>query len=243
MAEDAGQERPSRWDGRVLTWGLSAIVVAGVVAMALVLGLTRSTSPAATSSAAAGSPAAVPVPAGTVPPAGASAGCPDLSVDTGVPSDVAWVDWDGALLPVSPTGGPARRNGDGFGICYAPGQGGAILAAAHAATAISLEPDRSWAARFVQQRVTAGPRREVMIAELEQSPPGTGAGQIAGYRVVSTRDTAAIVAIYLAFDDATGHTELTVSLVRDGGDWYVDGTQGVAVASASTTTFTRWGPA
>ncbi len=218
-------------DGPALTPRLlvTAAVLLGVLAFALVALLTRSHSPAAARDPAAarhpapaghragapgraGAPAASPAAAGScdVPPG-------QQAIPVSAPAGVTWRLYDTVALPFSAQAGPTVIKGD-VARCYAHTPTGALLAAVQIAVRYSLAAN--WQAVIAAQ-VMPGTGRNVYAAERPGADVTVQAGQfgqIAGFQFVTYTSALAVVQIVVQLP--SGAMQATTMTVRwSGGDW------------------------
>lgn len=233
---------------------ITAAVLLGVVALALVTVLTGSASPARNTSVAR-HPASAGRRTGpghtTAGPAraAAAAGSCDLSpsqqtVPVGAPAGVTWRLYDTVALPFSAQAGPTQINGD-VARCYAHSPTGALLAAVQIAVRYSLAAN--WQAVIAQQ-VMPGTGRNVYADQRNGAgitiQPGEF-GQIAGFQFVTYTGALAVVQIVVQLPSGEMQTT-TMTVQWSGGDWRLqlqpDGSPGPNVQQvASLTGFIPWG--
>jgi hypothetical protein len=248
-------------DGPLLTPRLliTAAVLLGVVAFALVAVLTRSASPAAarsspvamhTTSAGhrAGAPGHTVAPASS--PAATANGCGvspgEQAVPVSAPASVTWQLYDTVALPFSSQAGPTVIAGD-VARCYAHSPTGALVAAVQIAIRYALATN--WPAVIAEQ-VMPGTGRNVYAAQR----PGVNVtiqagefGQIAGFQFVTY--SAALAVVQIVVQLPSGELQVTTMTVQwSGGDWRLqlqpDGSPGPNVQQvASLTGFIPWGGA
>lgn len=177
--------------------------------------------------AAESSRAATAGPPGSAP-ADDGSPCPELAdeqQDTPVsaPDGVTWTLYRAVALPSSKTAGPAVAGAD-VARCYARTPVGALLASSQISVRYLAADD--WREVTLAQTVGAG--RDTYIedrsAAEETAPPDAedGAhGQIAGFRFVTYRDTAAVIQTVWRFPDGRMQAATTTMLWQDG-DWKLE---------------------
>jgi hypothetical protein len=246
-------------DGPLLTPRLliTAAVLLGVVAFALVAVLTRSASPAATrnSSAAthpapadhhAGAPGHSVAPASS--PASATGSCEmpagQQAVPVSAPAGVTWRLYDTVALPFSAQAGPTVIAGD-VARCYAHSPTGALLAAVQIAIRYALATN--WQAVLAEQ-VMPGTGRNVYAAQrtgVTFTIQAGEFGQIAGFQFVTYTSVLAVLQIVVQLP--SGELQMTTMTVQwSGSDWRLqlqpDGSPGPNVQQvASLAGFIPWG--
>jgi hypothetical protein len=246
-------------DGPLLTPRLllTAAVLVGVVAFALVAVLTRSASPtAAGNSSAARHPAATShrgaAPGHTAAPASSPAAAADScdvspghqAIPVSAPAGVTWQLYDTVALPFSAQAGPTVISGD-VARCYAHSPTGALLAAVQIAIRYALAAN--WQA-VVAAQVMPGTGRNVYAAQRSGVNFTVGAGefgQIAGFQFVTYTTALAVVQIVVQLP--SGEMQSTTMTVQwSGGDWRLqlqpDGSPGPNVQQVPNLTgFIPWG--
>lgn len=153
--------------------------------------------------------------------AGRPQSCPASSVSnnmpTAPPSDLAWNNVGGMLIPSSATAGPARYQGDVWS-CYAHSPMGAVMAAYDIFAGLG-SPD--WHA-VAEHEIVPGPGQQAFItisdSQTYQAPPPGAIAQAVGFEVVAyTPQQATIEALASAGTDAYQADVRTVAWVD--GDW------------------------
>lgn len=128
-----------------------------------------------------------------------------------------WATVGTMAAPASPTAGPGRIGSDGLRSCYAHTVTGAVFAVANF-WATGSDP-RLYRA-ITEQNVATGPGQQ---AALQQSgvPANTGqSAQIAGFKVLAYRPTAATVDVALQSSDGQ-QIGFPIPLVWQDGDWKI----------------------
>jgi hypothetical protein len=225
----------------------SAVVVAAIVVLGLVLSLTNifggETEPTANPSAPSPSTATATA---TQTAQNEASVCGleavELSGTVTTAPTATWALVGTTAAPSIEGQGPGKIDGDGFRSCYARTPTGALVAAANYAAIGSYAPLR---ARFYDESTVPGPGRDALLKK-----PITGAGdggtrvQIAGFRVLRYDGNQADVDI--AFRTSNGAVGASVlNLQWSGGDWKIrvadDGTElSPVVQLPSLSGYTLW---
>lgn len=225
----------------------SAVVVAAIVVLGLVLSLTNifggETEPTANPSAPSPSTATATA---TQTAQNEASVCGleavELSGTVTTAPTATWALVGTTAAPPIEGQGPGKIDGDGFRSCYARTPTGALVAAANYAAIGSYAPLR---ARFYDEATVPGPGRDALLKK-----PITGAGdggtrvQIAGFRVLRYDGNQADVDI--AFRTSNGAVGASVlNLQWSGGDWKIrvadDGTElSPVVQLPSLSGYTLW---
>ncbi|MGN7150719.1 hypothetical protein LFT44_21260 (plasmid) [Arthrobacter sp. FW306-05-C] len=195
---------------------ISAVVVAIIVALGIVLALLPK---------GGGTPTAEPSNSGpttasTQPSAAAAAsvcGLPssDQAKPATTPTDTKWELVGKIAAPTSPTQfGPGKTEANGLRSCFAHSPTGALFAGANMIVlGSSGRPDL-----LAQHLVVEGPERDKMLAEPPTNAPTTAPFQIAGYKIVDYAGNRAVVEYGLkAANGSVG--SVPVAMQWQGGDW------------------------
>lgn len=225
----------------------SAVVVAAIVVLGLVLSLTNifggQTEP--TTNASAPSPSTATATATPTPQPEASVCGLEAVEMSGTVTKAPTATWALVGTTAAPSiegQGPGKIDDDGYRSCYARTPTGALVAAANFAALGSYAPLR---ARFYDEATVPGPGRDALLKK-----PITGAGdggtrvQIAGFRILRYDGNQADVDI--AFRTSNGAVGASVlNLQWSGGDWKLrvadDGTElSPVVQLPSLSGYTLW---
>lgn len=225
----------------------SAVVVAAIVVLGLVLSLTNlfggKTEPTPSPSAPSPSASGTSTPSATVNEASVC-GLSDVQMTGTVTTAPAatWALVGTTAAPAIKGQGPGKVEEDGYRSCYARTPTGALLAAANYSAIGSYAPLRK---KFYDQATVPGPGRDALLKK-----PITGAGdsgtrvQIAGFRVLRYDGKQADVDI--AFRTSNGAVGAVVlNLQWSGGDWKLrvaddGGDLSPAVQLPSLSGYTAW---
>jgi hypothetical protein len=158
--------------------------------------------------------------------------CPEWNGTPGAPpasgADHEWALVGKVAAPGAPTIGPARTTGAGgqpLRSCWAPGEGGALFAAANWLAGLTssdlIEPT-------IRDRTAPGSGRDALIQALESTPLKENADAAGGYKFIGYRfqtTDPARVTVSLAFQvPGKVVSSIPVTCVWDGErrDWLVD---------------------
>ena len=141
---------------------------------------------------------------------------------TSPPTGVTWQTFRGLALPVSPSAGPAHRDGPVL-HGYARTPAGALIAAAQISARYLITSGDGWR-QVLAEQVMPGPGREaftVMRAGLSDQVPGAGFAQFAGFKFLAYTPDLAVLS--LANRAPAGTLTVTNTTVHwSGGDWKVE---------------------
>lgn len=224
----------------------SAVVVAAIVVLGLVLSLTNlfggKTEPTPTASAPSASTPATTAPTTTSDASVCGLDAVEMSGTVTTAPTATWALVGTTAAPSIKGQGPGKVDEDGYRSCYARTPTGALLAAANYSALGSYAPVRK---KFYEQATVPGPGRDALLKK-----PITGAGdggtrvQIAGFRVLRYDGKQADVDI--AFRTSNGAIAgMVFNLQWSGGDWKIrvadDGTElSPVVQLPSLSGYTLW---
>lgn len=201
----------------------SAVVIAAIVVLGLVLSLTNilggQTEPADSTSAPSAGESA-PASAGTTssPSEASVCGLTDVQMDgtVTIAPNATWALVGTTAAPSVKGQGPGKIEEDAYRSCYARTPTGALLAAANYAAIGSHDPLRK---KFYEQGFVPGPGRDAILATPPPRSDGTGVRvQIAGFRILRYDGKQADVD--LALRTSSGALGATVlNLEWSEGDW------------------------
>ena len=200
----------------------SAVVVAAVVVLGLVLSLTNllggKTEPTPNSSAPSSPSSRTAAPTTTSEASVCGLGAVDLSGTLNTAPSATWALVGTTAAPSIKDQGPGKVEQDSYRSCYARTPTGALVAAANYAAVGSYGPLRK---KFYEQATVPGPGRDALLAK---PIPGAGNGgtrvQIAGFRLL--RYDGKTADVDLAFRTANGAMGAMVfNLQWSGGDWKI----------------------
>jgi hypothetical protein len=219
-AEDDAPETPF-WQQP--GWVISAGFFVVVIVMAAVTWFARDESTPAPEAATEPLAAAVKL-RGDARPQGCRTAGTDSVVPETQPGDVQWRDLFGGRVPVSPSAGPTRTEGD-LMWCYAHNPTGAALAA-HVIPAQMSGADWRKAAEL---QLAPGRPRDVFIrlrGTVPDRPVRQGtAGSFVGFAVVEYTPDAATVQLLIQSAQSAGtgggYVSTEIALRWTGGDWKV----------------------
>lgn len=218
---------PSVEDGGTVGASKKFVVSAVVVAAIVVLGLVLSVTSLIGGGKAEPSPSSAPVvesgsDASAAPeaPAGEASVCGLEAVEmvgtVPSPPSATWTLVGGTAAPFVEDQGPGKIDDDGYRSCYARTPTGALLAAANYAAMGSHAPIRK---KFYEQGVVPGPGRDILLEEpIKDSGSSGNRVQIAGFRVLRYDGNQADVDI--AIRTSSGMVgAMVINLQWSGGDW------------------------
>ena len=224
----------------------SAVVVAAIVVLGLVLSLTNlfggKTEPTPTAPAPSPSITATAAPTAQDEASVCGLDAVEMSGTVTTPPTATWALVGTTAAPSIKGEGPGKIDDDGYRSCYARTPTGALVAAANYAAIGSYAPLR---ARFYEEATVPGPGRDALLKK-----PITGAGeggtrvQIAGFRILRYDGDQADVDI--AFRTSNGAVgAMVLNLQWSGGDWKIrvadDGTElSPVVQLPSLSGYTLW---
>ncbi len=202
----------------------SAVVVAAIVVLGLVISLTNlfggttepipftSTPQASVTDTA--SPASAP---SEVSVCGLSA--VEMSGTVNAPPTATWVLVGTMAAPSVTAQGPGRIDEDGFRSCYARTPTGALLSASNYVAMVSSQPTTL---KSVSNLAANGPGRDYALSQMaELSPVQNGLRmQVAGFQIVSY--TGRLASVDLAFRTSSGPVvSQVIDLTWEQGDWKI----------------------
>lgn len=198
----------------------SAVVVAAILVLGLVLSLTNllggktETTPPA-SAPSASTPATTP-PITTSDASVCGLDAVEMSGTVTAPPTAMWALVGTTAAPSIKGQGPGNIDEDGYRSCYARTPSGALLAAANYAAIGSHDPLRK---KFYEQAFAPGPGRDAILSKPLPSSDGSGVRvQIAGFRILRYDGKQADVD--LALRTSSGAMGATVlNLQWSEGDW------------------------
>lgn len=202
---------------------VSAIVVASIVVLGLVLSVTSligggkaEPSPSSAPVVESGSDAS----AAPEAPAGEASVCGLEAVEmvgtVGAPPAAMWTLVGTTAAPSVEGQGPGKIDDDGYRSCYARTPTGALLAAANYAAMGSSTPLRK---KFYEEGIVPGPGRDILLGEPVGESGGSGnTVQIAGFRILRYDGNQADVDIALRTSRGAKAAVVT-HLEWSDGDW------------------------
>ena len=224
----------------------SAVVVAAIVVLGLVLSLTNlfggKTEPTPTAPAPSPSITATAAPTAQDEASVCGLDAVEMSGTVTTPPTATWALVGTTAAPSIKGEGPGKVDDDGYRSCYARTPTGALVAAANYAAIGSYAPLR---ARFYEEATVPGPGRDALLKK-----PITGAGeggtrvQIAGFRILRyDGDQADVDVAFRTSNGAVG--AMVLNLQWSGGDWKIrvadDGTElSPVVQLPSLSGYTLW---
>ena len=224
----------------------SAVVVAAIVVLGLVLSLTNlfggKTEPTPTAPAPSPSITATAAPTAQDEASVCGLDAVEMSGTVTTPPTATWALVGTTAAPSIKGEGPGKIDDDGYRSCYARTPTGALVAAANYAAIGSYAPLR---ARFYEEATVPGPGRDALLKK-----PITGAGeggtrvQIAGFRILRyDGDQADVDVAFRTSNGAVG--AMVLNLQWSGGDWKIrvadDGTElSPVVQLPSLSGYTLW---
>jgi hypothetical protein len=228
---DSTYSRHPRW--RQARWIIPAAIIAAAAMIAAIVLATAGTSNSNRQSAGETS-SGQPCPAGPVTD----------TIPTAPPSDLAWKNIGGMLVPTSPTAGPARYRGPVWS-CYAHTPAGAVMAGYDILAGLA-SPD--WHT-IAESEIVPGPGQQAFISSSEsqtyQAPPPGDIPQAVGFEVVGYTPQQATIET-LADGGENGYQANQLTVGWTGGDWKMvltpDGSVGPdPQLVTSTDGFVLWG--
>jgi hypothetical protein len=201
-------------------WQLSAVFVALLLCMSVVVALSGGPDAAAKRAEQAIVPG--PLSSGAGPDGSRPGGChtddTDQTAPAQPPGDVTWRPLNGAKVPLSASAGPVKSSGQVL-WCFAHTPLGAVMAA----NVIPRQMSGSAWRTVTEQQVVAGNARDVFVAmrsSQQGAPPQYTANSMAGFMVMSYSPDTAVVRLLIKQPPAVyATTDFTVAW--DGGDWKV----------------------
>lgn len=196
---------------------ISAVVVAILVALAIILPLLPkgegAASPAPTM--AATSTATAPVESGS---AASVCGLPDgnQSKPATTPADTKWELVGKIAAPTSPARyGPGKTASNGLRSCFAHSPTGALYAAANVTTLSAIGKTRL----VLENLAVPSPERDAILSQSEPAP-STDTAQLAGFAIRSYSSDQAVIDLAFRGDNGT-FVSIPVPLQWYGGDWKI----------------------
>lgn len=139
------------------------------------------------------------------------------TIPTAPPTDLAWKNIGGMLVPTSPAAGPTRYQGP-IWSCYAHSPAGAVMAAYDIFAGL-VSPDWHTVA---EHEILPGPGQQAFISAGEsqtyQAPPPGDIAQAVGFEVVGYTPQQATIET-LADGGENGYQANQLTVAWDDGDW------------------------
>ncbi|TCC56981.1 hypothetical protein E0H73_31315 [Kribbella pittospori] len=139
----------------------------------------------------------------------------DQTIPTKPPAVDSWEVSRRVVVPRSSAAGPARTDPDGFRHCFAHSPTGAVFAAYNVVAAFA---DQEQALATIKKLVVPGPDADALTrAQSESEPSGSGASQVAGFRVLDAGGDRATIMLALPVESA--YASITLTMRWYDGDW------------------------